>query len=320
MKGNLFYFDVIFINFDYFFYYRYRNCLDLGVPETGLLQESSNTSILNQIIYANEVVKNHEGIVCDNRGNENSISSLWKYYNSGTKPPVSLAYPGPCLGCCSLFGPVCGRDGRNYHSECVAHSYRVGVDHSSSCSNETWKCSPIPSGCQTSSIQHVPGTRCSFCGSVTYFTITPFMSNILPTKDRYDFIQKYSHKLTISSIVQRFHQISTINCQILAHKPIENILAVSFTPEYSDDSAIFKSRTKACELEMRRIETLFVKRSPRIVLWFPLNLLHYDENFDIESYLRQNLTKTNNLSNFITFYNSNLLIFLIFVYIFYYLI
>ncbi|KAJ6225880.1 hypothetical protein RDWZM_004425 [Blomia tropicalis] len=97
---------------------------------------------------------------CDTRGTEHSTIT-----NSNT----TFAYFGQCLIYCSLYGPVCGRDGNTYHSECAAHSNHVLVDHFNECQQRS-KATCYKMECPSIEFVHSPPlNRCPFCGSIVYF-------------------------------------------------------------------------------------------------------------------------------------------------------
>lgn len=184
---------------------------------------------------------------------------------------------------CSMTGPVCGRDLREYHSECSALANNVLVDYFAACNISKPICSAKI--CFDQYNHSLPFNRCPFCGSVAYFIYDAnYFQNIwnetLPAEHTIKNLL-LQRSLTVQTLNKQLrHFVSIKNCHLYAHLLIPGIVAILMEPKYVSDSKLALKNHKICQKELDRLIIIIEGQSPILKLYFPLGLLHFNRTID----------------------------------------
>lgn len=186
---------------------------------------------------------------------------------------------------CSMTGPVCGRDLREYHSECSALANNVLVDYFNACNTTKPFCSKEV--CFNQFRHRLPFNRCPFCGSVAYFIYdTNYFQNIWNETLPPEYTIKnlfLKHSLNVQTLNKQFRNFVTIkNCHLYTHLLIPGVVAVLMEPKYSADSQLAFKNYQFCQKELTRLILIIERQSPNFALQLPLGLLHFNRTIDYE--------------------------------------
>lgn len=221
--------------------------------------------------------------VCDNQGIEHANL---RAFHLASQANLSFSYFGNCLIYCSLFGPVCGRDGVDYQSECAAMaSNNLLVDYFSSCGSSPVICPDLK--CPSRQFVHyLPLNWCPFCGSVAYFYYeSDYFDYITSQVDEHSIKQSllHRHKLTVQALSQQLRDLITVNvCDFYMHLVSESFLVALMKPKFNANQQVALHQHQICTLELDRLVTLVKNQAPVIQLHFPLSLLRYNETIALK--------------------------------------